>query len=124
MEFVSAQCVESIAVICQPARGRAVRDMTQPTLIIGVGGHGRKSAELAARATKSYIASDNVILAEREINATSAMKKAERERFDSGAVVFFVLNMRRERTGDARIKQIEAKLKLWHAIADYYLATL
>lgn len=82
------------------------------------------ATEIQIAANNYHIASENVKLAEKEINATFTMEKAERERFDSGAVDFFVLNMREERTGDARIKQIEAQLRLWHAIGDYYLATL
>lgn len=82
------------------------------------------ATEIQVAANNYHVASENVKLASREIEATAAMEQAERERFENGAVDYFVLNMREERTGDARIKQVEAQLKLWRAISDYYLATL
>lgn len=82
------------------------------------------ATEIQIAANNYHASSLNVTQAKKEIDATVAMEAAERERFDSGAVDFFVLNMREERTADAQIKHIESRLKLWRAIADYYLASL
>ncbi|NBO18813.1 MAG: TolC family protein [Proteobacteria bacterium] len=82
------------------------------------------ATEIQIAANNYHVASENLKLAGKEISATLAMEQAERERFEGGAVDYFVLNMREERAGDARMKQVDAQLKLWLAIADYYLATL
>lgn len=82
------------------------------------------AAEIQVAANNFHAAGKNVTLTKQESDATQAMEKAERERFKSGAVDFFVLNMREERAAEAKLKNIEARLKLWRAIADYYLATL
>lgn len=80
--------------------------------------------EIQIAANNFHAAQLNVVQARKEIEATRAMEQAERERFDSGAADFFVLNMREERAADAQIKHVEARLNLWRSIADYYLATL
>ncbi|MBY0407059.1 MAG: TolC family protein, partial [Rickettsiales bacterium] len=82
------------------------------------------ATEIQIAANNYHAAQQNVVQAKKEIDATLAMQVADRERFDSGAVDFFVLNMREERAADAQIKHIESRLRLWRSIADYYLASL
>lgn len=82
------------------------------------------TTEIQIAANNFHAATMNVKLTQQESDATNTMEKAERERFNSGAVDFFVLNMREERAAEAKLKNIEARLKLWRSIADYYLATL
>ena len=84
----------------------------------------RIAMEIQITANNFHAAHTNVGQAQKEIDATLAMQNAERERFESGAADFFVLNMREERAADAQIKHVEARLNLWRSIADYYLATL
>jgi len=80
--------------------------------------------EIQIAANNYSVASKNVVLAKLESSVAATMEQAERKRFDSGAVDFFVLNMREERAAEARLKLIDSQQKLWRSIADYYLATL
>jgi outer membrane protein TolC len=74
-------------------------------------------------ANNFYTAAKNVKQTEQEVNASLAMEKAERERFQNGASDLFLVNIREERTADAQRKQVLSILSLWHAIADYYIAS-
>ncbi len=63
-------------------------------------------------------------LAELEVEQTTAMQNAERERFNSGASDFFLVNVREETAADARIRYVLAALTLLEAQANYNAATV
>ncbi len=99
---------------------RTIRQLEQDSRLLA----DRIAADIRVAANNYQVARENVGLAETEVRAAEAMEAAERERFAGGAADLFVLNLREERSGDARLKRVEARLKLWSAVADYYLATL
>lgn len=82
------------------------------------------ASEIQMAANNYHVAGKNVTLAKQEASIAETMEKSERERFNSGAADFFVLNMREERAAEARRKVVESRLKLLRSIGDYYLATL
>lgn len=58
-----------------------------------------------------------------EVEQAIVLEEAERTRFTEGASDFFVVNVREERTADARVRAIEARRNYFKALADYYAAT-
>lgn len=65
-----------------------------------------------------------VALADAEIGQALALERAENIRFSAGASDFFLLNVREERTADARVRAIEARLRHALAEADLFAAVL
>jgi outer membrane protein TolC len=65
-----------------------------------------------------------VNLSDDEVVAAKKMEKAEVEKFDNGASDFFVVNMREEKTADAKIKNIKAKLEFFKSLTNYYASTM
>jgi outer membrane protein TolC len=63
-------------------------------------------------------------ITDKEIKAARTMQRAEKERVDSGASNFFVLNLREEQLADARSRNVQAKATFFKALADYYAATV
>jgi outer membrane protein TolC len=80
--------------------------------------------ELGMIANDITAAAQNVTLTTGEVEAAEQMEAAERTRFREGASDFFVLNMREERSADARLKQIDAQEKQLSALSNYLAATL
>lgn len=58
-----------------------------------------------------------------EVVQAQELEEAERIRFQEGASDFFVVNVREERTADAQVRAIDARLAYFKALADYYAAT-
>lgn len=54
-------------------------------------------------------------LAAAEVEQARVMEQAERDRFEEGASDFFLLNLREERTADARVRQVAAALDFFVA---------
>jgi outer membrane protein TolC len=59
-----------------------------------------------------------------EVVQARQLEEAERVRFDEGASDFFVVNVREERTADARVRAVDARQEYFKAVADYYAATV
>ncbi len=52
------------------------------------------------------------------------MEDAERKRFAAGASDFFVVNLREERSADAHIRNLDARLRYLHGVADLHAITI
>ncbi|MEO1137158.1 MAG: TolC family protein, partial [Pseudomonadota bacterium] len=65
-----------------------------------------------------------VTIADQEVGQSETMREAERERFESGASDFFLVNVREETAADARIRYYLAALQTRIAQANYHAATL
>ncbi|MGE3849391.1 MAG: TolC family protein [Gammaproteobacteria bacterium] len=58
-----------------------------------------------------------------EVEQAALMEQAERDRFSAGASDFFLVNLREERSADARIRHIDAHLGYTTSVVDYQAAT-
>jgi outer membrane protein TolC len=65
-----------------------------------------------------------VELARQEVEQAVLLEQAEQQRFEEGASDFFLVNLREERTADARIRQLEAALNFFEARTAYYATTV
>ncbi|MBY0355541.1 MAG: TolC family protein [Rickettsiales bacterium] len=83
----------------------------------------RIHAEIKNIVAEINLAEQNVALTESEVKVANIMQRAEQERFTSGASDFFVVNLREDNVGNARIKQTQSQLKLFKSVANYYAAT-
>jgi outer membrane protein TolC len=54
-----------------------------------------------------------------EATQADLMEQAERDRFDAGASDFFLVNLREERSADARLRNLEATLSYFLGLVDY-----
>jgi outer membrane protein TolC len=63
-------------------------------------------------------------LAAAEVELATAMRRAERQRFEQGASDFFLVNVREEAEADAQIKYLVATLETLTAKADFDAATI
>ena len=52
------------------------------------------------------------------------MEAAERRRFDAGASDFFLVNLREERSADARIRNLDSRLTYFTSLTDFHAATV
>lgn len=59
-------------------------------------------------------------LAEKESEQASYLEKAERQRFEAGASDFFLVNLREERSADARLRYLDAQLRYYTSLTDYH----
>jgi outer membrane protein TolC len=59
-----------------------------------------------------------------EVVQARQLEEAERVRFREGASDFFTVNLREERTADARVRSVGARQAYFKALADYYAATV
>ncbi len=82
------------------------------------------AAEIQSIANNFHAAREFMQLTLQEVQAAAKMQDAEQKRFRDGAADFFVLNMREEKTAEARIRNVQSTLTFWKAIAHYYFATL
>jgi len=64
------------------------------------------------------------LLAEVEVNQAEIMRRAEQQRFASGASDFFLVNVREETAADARIRLLQAELATRLARANYDAAVV
>lgn len=62
-------------------------------------------------------------LAAAEVEQAAVMEAAERDRFAAGASDFFLVNLREERSADARIRHLDAHLGYTTSVVDYQAAT-
>lgn len=63
-------------------------------------------------------------ITEQEFQQAEKLARAEWVRFQEGASDFFLLNLREERTAEAKIRNIDAILDYFLAVADYYAVTV
>ncbi len=98
----------------------AIRQLEQRKRLL----NDRLATEIIAAATNYEAAQKAANLAEDAVDAASTMQQAEARRFNSGATDFFVLNLREEKTAEARIARIRAYAKWWEATARYFITTL
>lgn len=61
---------------------------------------------------------------DKEVSVARKMQTSEKELFNEGASDFFVLNMREEQLGNARIQHVLAQLNYFRSLANYYAATV
>ncbi|MBT8445676.1 MAG: multidrug transporter, partial [Gammaproteobacteria bacterium] len=54
----------------------------------------------------------------------AVMEDAERRRFDAGASDFFLVNLREERSADARIRNLDSRLSYFTSLTDFHAATV
>lgn len=59
-----------------------------------------------------------------EMRQAERMGDAERRRFDVGASDFFLVNLREERTADARVRHVSAERDYFSRLTDYHAAVL
>lgn len=59
-----------------------------------------------------------------EATQAEIMERAERRRFKAGASDFFVVNLREERSADARLRNLQATLGYFVGLVDYYATTV
>ncbi len=78
-----------------------------------------KNALVSLRTAEQFVA-----LARQEAEAARTLEEAERVRFDDGQSDFFLLNMREEKTAEAKIGLISAHAQYQVALADLYALTL
>lgn len=84
----------------------------------------RIRAEIANLITDIKTAEQNVSLADQESQLAQTLQRAEEARFSSGASDFFVVNLREDNVGNARVKQAISQMKLFKSLASYYAATV
>lgn len=59
-----------------------------------------------------------------EAEQAETMEQAERERFAAGASDFFLVNLREERSADAHIRHLDARLRYLQSVADLHAITI
>jgi len=59
-----------------------------------------------------------------EAEQAATMEQAERTRFEAGASDFFLVNLREERSADARIRHLDARLLYQLSVADLHAITI
>jgi outer membrane protein TolC len=59
-----------------------------------------------------------------ESTQADIMERAERRRFAAGASDFFIVNLREERSADARLRNLQANLGYFVGLVDYYATTV
>ncbi|MEQ9062288.1 MAG: TolC family protein [Gammaproteobacteria bacterium] len=65
-----------------------------------------------------------VALTAEEAVQAETMEEAERKRFTAGASDFFLVNLREERSADAEIRNLDARLRYLHGVADLNAITI
>ncbi|MGE0484075.1 MAG: TolC family protein [Gammaproteobacteria bacterium] len=84
----------------------------------------RLANEVLKLGTGLNAARDFVGITAAEAEQATLLEQAERERFGAGASDFFLVNLREERSADARIRNLESRLRYFHALADLQAITL
>ena len=83
-----------------------------------------QSEQLANELEKLGVAIDAarrfVAITRDEAAQADIMEQAERRRFEAGASDFFLVNLREERSADARLRSLEAALAYFVGLNDYY----
>ena len=82
------------------------------------------SVEILSLANAIDAAIDFVEITAEEANQATIMEEAERKRFDAGASDFFLVNIREERSADARIRNIGAHRSYQQSIIDFHATTV
>lgn len=80
----------------------------------------RLTNELAKLGVTIDAARRFVAISRDEAAQADIMERAERRRFDAGASDFFVVNLREERSADARLRNLQATLGYFVGLVDYY----
>ncbi len=65
-----------------------------------------------------------VAITDMEAAAAVELEQAERKRFSAGASDFFLVNLREERSADARLRNVDAHLRYFRDLADLQAVTL
>jgi len=108
------------------ARGKIARAQAELAAL----GHERRllqdqlEVELRTIANALSASARQVSLAEQEVEQARMMEAAEQRRFESGASDFFLVNLREERTANARIRVLDAHFTYASARAELLAATL
>ncbi|MEX2481447.1 MAG: TolC family protein, partial [Gammaproteobacteria bacterium] len=84
----------------------------------------RLTNEIRKLSTSINAMRELVALTDDEAVQAESMEQAERERFAAGASDFFLVNLREERSADARIRHLDARLRYLHSIADLDAITI
>lgn len=84
----------------------------------------RLANELRKLSTTLNAMRELVALTRSEAEQAATMERAERERFEAGASDFFLVNLREERSADARIRHLDARLHYQHNVADLHAITI
>ncbi len=84
----------------------------------------RLSNEVARLDANINAARELVSITAAEVEQAERMVDAERKRFAAGASDFFLVNVREERSADARARNLESRLRFHHNLADLYAITL
>lgn len=65
-----------------------------------------------------------VAITEQEVSQAAVLEAAERKRFAAGASDFFLVNLREERSADARTRNLDSRLSFFNSLIDYHAATI
>ncbi len=65
-----------------------------------------------------------VAITAQEVSQAALMETAEHTRFAAGASDFFLVNLREERSADARARNLDSKLGFFNSLIDYQAATI
>lgn len=78
-----------------------------------------RKLENAIAATRDFVA-----ITEQEVSQAAVLEDAERKRFAAGASDFFLVNLREERSADARTRNLDSRLSFFNSLVDYHAATI
>jgi len=84
----------------------------------------RIANEILKLANAIDAAVETVGITDEEAEQALVMERAERKRFQAGASDFFVVNLREERSADALIRNLTAKLEYFRNLTDFQATTV
>lgn len=84
----------------------------------------RIANEVLKLANAIEAAVETVGITENEAEQALVLERAERKRFRAGASDFFVVNLREERSADALIRNLDAKLEYFRNLTDFQATTV
>lgn len=84
----------------------------------------RVANEIRKLTSEIAAAAEFVGITGEELTQAELLEEAERRRFAAGASDLFVVNLREERTADAHLRNLNARLGYFAGMNDYYAATV
>ncbi|MGR8920593.1 MAG: TolC family protein, partial [Gammaproteobacteria bacterium] len=84
----------------------------------------RLANEVRKLSAEINAAREFVSITAQEASQALVMEQAERKRFAAGASDFFLVNLREEMNADAQVRNLDAKLRYFRALADFHAATM
>ncbi len=84
----------------------------------------RLTTDVTRLSTNINASRELVDITHEEAEQAQKMVNAERKRFAAGASDFFLVNLREERSADARVRNLESRLRYYNNLADLQAITL